>query len=73
MLSSHHVTLQKSCNFLHVNLRSLLTTNKADTFSDVKSASVKCHVKKKNLALNWETYHSGSLFTVIPSQVTSSC
>lgn len=49
MLSSHHVTLQKSCNFLYVSLKNLLTTNKADTFADVKSASVKCHVKKKIL------------------------
>ena len=66
------MTLRELCNFLHINLKSLLTTKKSDTFADVKSASVKCHVKKKNLALNWEIDHSGSLFTVVPSQVTSS-
>ena len=49
MLSSHHVTLRELCNFLHINLKSLLTTKKSDTFADVKSASVKCHVKKKIL------------------------
>ena len=66
------MTLRKLCNFLHVNLKSLLTTKKSETFAGVKSASVKCRVKKKNLAWNWEIHHSGSLFTVVPSQVSSS-